>query len=171
MHADHSHSHPSLDHFSMALFIWRAVSATLRALSMSAQRACRVHRSFASPSAVAAYATFRDYLRSGFTVTQVEDGEYFGFTVDGNSRFLMSDFVVTHNTCAFLVPMLCYIARQPQITTATAGEGPYALIMAPTRELAQQISEECDKFSKYMNIRNVSNIGGHYTRTHTHAHT
>ena len=63
-------------------------------------------------------------------------------------------------TCAFLVPMLVYIAKQPQITQATAAEGPYALIMAPTRELAQQIGEECDKFSRYMNIRNVCAVGG-----------
>ena len=38
--------------------------------------------------------------------------------------------------------MLCYISKQPQITTANAEQGPYALIMAPTRELAQQISAE-----------------------------
>lgn len=63
-------------------------------------------------------------------------------------------------TCAFLVPMLVYIAKQPQITAATAAEGPYALIMAPTRELAQQISSECDKFSAYMRIRNVCVVGG-----------
>lgn len=63
-------------------------------------------------------------------------------------------------TCAFLVPMLVYISKQPLITQATAGEGPYALIMAPTRELAQQIGEECDKFSKYMNIRSQCVVGG-----------
>jgi ATP-dependent RNA helicase DDX23/PRP28 len=56
--------------------------------------------------------------------------------------------------------MLCYISKQPQITTATAGEGPYALIMAPTRELAQQISAECDKFSQFMGIRNACVVGG-----------
>lgn len=63
-------------------------------------------------------------------------------------------------TCAFLVPMLVYISRQPAITAATAGEGPYALVMAPTRELAQQISEECDKFAKFMRIRNCCIVGG-----------
>ncbi len=30
----------------------------------------------------------------------------------------------------------------------TSLQGPYAIIMAPTRELAQQIEEECIKFGK-----------------------
>jgi len=63
-------------------------------------------------------------------------------------------------TVAFLIPMLVYISQQPTITAANASEGPYALIMAPTRELAQQISAECDKFSAYMGIRNVCVVGG-----------
>jgi len=63
-------------------------------------------------------------------------------------------------TCAFLVPMLVYISKLPKITQQTAGEGPYALVLAPTRELAQQISEECDKLGKDMGVRNVSIVGG-----------
>ena len=34
--------------------------------------------------------------------------------------------------------MLVYILKQPPITRENAGEGPLALIMAPTRELVQQ---------------------------------
>jgi intron-binding protein aquarius len=33
-----------------------------------------------------------------FTVTQVPHADYYGFQVDGNGRFLLADFVVTHNT-------------------------------------------------------------------------
>ena len=32
-------------------------------------------------------------------VKQLEDGEYYGFEVDGNGRFLLGDFTVTHNSC------------------------------------------------------------------------
>lgn len=39
-------------------------------------------------------------------------------------------------------------------------QGPYAIIMAPTRELAQQIEEETIKFAKKMRIRTVAVIGG-----------
>ena len=38
--------------------------------------------------------------------------------------------------------------------------GPYAVILAPTRELAQQIEEETIKFGTPLGIRTVSIIGG-----------
>ncbi|RCN36836.1 DEAD/DEAH box helicase [Ancylostoma caninum] len=39
-------------------------------------------------------------------------------------------------------------------------QGPYAVILAPTRELAQQIEEETNKFGELLKIRTVSVIGG-----------
>lgn len=39
-------------------------------------------------------------------------------------------------------------------------KGPYAIILAPTRELAQQIEEETVKFGTPLGIRCVSIIGG-----------
>lgn len=39
-------------------------------------------------------------------------------------------------------------------------KGPYAIILAPTRELAQQIEEETIKFGTPLGIRCVSIIGG-----------
>lgn len=47
-------------------------------------------------------------------------------------------------TAAFVFPMLVYIMKQPKMTEEVAAEGPYAVVMAPTRELAQQI-EVCAK--------------------------
>ncbi len=41
-------------------------------------------------------------------------------------------------TAAFVLPMLTYILNQPVMTEEVAADGPYAVIMAPTRELAQQ---------------------------------
>ena len=35
------------------------------------------------------------------------------------------------------------------------GEGPIVLVLAPTRELAVQIKEECDKFGKSSEIKNT----------------
>lgn len=40
------------------------------------------------------------------------------------------------------------------------GEGPIVLIMAPTRELAVQIKEECDKFGGSSDIKNTVVYGG-----------
>lgn len=52
-------------------------------------------------------------------------------------------------TAAFVLPMLIYIMGQPEMTEAVAADGPYALVLAPTRELAQQIEEEITKLAKY----------------------
>ena len=40
----------------------------------------------------------KNVLRCGFTVHSVGEGEYFGFTVDGDHRYLMGDFTLTHNS-------------------------------------------------------------------------
>jgi hypothetical protein len=37
-------------------------------------------------------------LRCKLKLTPIRDGEWFGFTLDGNERFLLDDFTVTHNT-------------------------------------------------------------------------
>lgn len=37
-------------------------------------------------------------LTYGITVKSVGEGDYYGFTIDGNHRFLLGDFTVTHNT-------------------------------------------------------------------------
>lgn len=42
----------------------------------------------------------KDVLVTGITVKPVGIDEYYGFTLDGNCRYLMGDFTVTHNTCA-----------------------------------------------------------------------
>lgn len=53
-------------------------------------------------------------------------------------------------TAAFVLPMLVYISKLPPLTEENEALGPYALIMAPTRELAQQIEEETVKFASFM---------------------
>ena len=40
------------------------------------------------------------------------------------------------------------------------GEGPIVLVLAPTRELAVQIKEECDKFGSSSDIKNTVVYGG-----------
>ncbi|GAB2211634.1 hypothetical protein Droror1_Dr00024958 [Drosera rotundifolia] len=63
-------------------------------------------------------------------------------------------------TAAFVLPMLSYITRLPPISEETETEGPYAVVMAPTRELAQQIEDETVKFAHYLGIKVVSIVGG-----------
>lgn len=64
-------------------------------------------------------------------------------------------------TLAFLIPLLSWIQSLPKIERLEdADQGPYAIIMAPTRELAQQIEEETNKFGTPLGIRTVVVVGG-----------
>lgn len=64
-------------------------------------------------------------------------------------------------TLAFLIPLLAWIQSLPKIERLEdADQGPYALILAPTRELAQQIEEESNKFGQPLGIRTVVVVGG-----------
>lgn len=60
-------------------------------------------------------------------------------------------------TLAFVLPMIRHIVDQPPLKP---GEGPIGLIMAPTRELAMQIHQECKKFAKAEGLRCVCIYGG-----------
>lgn len=63
-------------------------------------------------------------------------------------------------TAAFVIPMLSYISRLAPLTDENRHLGPYALIMAPTRELAQQIEAETAKFAVPLGYTCVSIVGG-----------
>lgn len=54
-----------------------------------------------------------------------------------------------------LIGLACLLDR-----IEDSDQGPYAVILAPTRELAQQIEEETIKFGKPLGIRTVAVIGG-----------
>ena len=42
----------------------------------------------------------KNLLYTGIDVKYVNRDKYYGFTLDGNSRYLLGDFTVTHNTCS-----------------------------------------------------------------------
>ncbi|KAF5315965.1 hypothetical protein D9611_004618 [Ephemerocybe angulata] len=63
-------------------------------------------------------------------------------------------------TAAFVIPMLAFIGKLPIFTDENRHLGPYALIMAPTRELAQQIESEAKKFASPLGYKCVSIVGG-----------
>eukprot|EP00916_Digyalum_oweni_P008931 GHVL01015043.1.p1 GENE.GHVL01015043.1~~GHVL01015043.1.p1 ORF type:complete len:891 (-),score=214.83 GHVL01015043.1:298-2970(-) len=63
-------------------------------------------------------------------------------------------------TAAFCLPMLSYIQRLPPLDDETAQDGPYAIILAPSRELALQIEDETKKFGSCCKVRTVAVVGG-----------
>ncbi|ERM93966.1 hypothetical protein AMTRI_Chr05g69490 [Amborella trichopoda] len=60
-------------------------------------------------------------------------------------------------TLAFVLPMLRHIKDQPPVVP---GDGPIGLIMAPTRELVQQIHSDIKKFAKVVGVNCVPVYGG-----------
>jgi ATP-dependent RNA helicase DDX46/PRP5 len=60
-------------------------------------------------------------------------------------------------TMAFVLPMLRHVLDQPKILI---NDGPIALIMTPTRELAMQTYSECCKFTKFLGLSVVCAYGG-----------
>ncbi|CAE7113667.1 unnamed protein product [Rhizoctonia solani] len=63
-------------------------------------------------------------------------------------------------TAAFVIPMLVYIQSLPPLDDNNRHLGPFALILAPTRELAQQIESETRKFATPLGYKCVSIVGG-----------
>ena len=53
---------------------------------------CRVEKKKAPPR-----KQKKNVLRTGFTIEPAETGDYFGFSLTGDGRYLMEDFTVTHN--------------------------------------------------------------------------
>ncbi|HEY6094384.1 MAG TPA: DEAD/DEAH box helicase, partial [Gallionellaceae bacterium] len=62
----------------------------------------------------------------------------------------------TGKTAAFILPALHRIATP----SAVRSKGPRVLVLAPTRELAQQVSDAATKYGKFMRVKVVSILGG-----------
>lgn len=71
-------------------------------------------------------------------------------------------------TAAFVIPILVYIKSLPPINDFSRNDGPYAIVLAPTRELAQQIEHEAQRLSKPMGFNVVSIVGGHAIEEQVH---
>jgi superfamily II DNA/RNA helicase len=62
----------------------------------------------------------------------------------------------TGKTAAFILPALHRIAEPSEIRS----KGPRVLVLTPTRELAQQVSDAATKYGKNMRLKVVSILGG-----------
>jgi ATP-dependent RNA helicase RhlB len=74
----------------------------------------------------------------------------------------------TGKTAAFLITVFNDLLNNPSQEERYSGE-PRALIIAPTRELVQQIADDAEKLGKYTGLHIVTLIGGmDYQRQQTH---
>ena len=60
-------------------------------------------------------------------------------------------------TLGFIIPALLHVAAQPPLR---AGDGPIALVLAPTRELVMQIAKDASTFGRPGGVLNVAVFGG-----------
>jgi len=63
-------------------------------------------------------------------------------------------------TASYIIPMCCRLAKLPRMDETRIKDGPYALIIVPTRELAMQIEKEAQKFARQFEFRVQAIIGG-----------
>ena len=79
----------------------------------------------------------KSVLRTGFSVVPAGKQEYFGFTVDGDNRYLLEDFTVTHN-CGKTIVMSALADRELR-------RGGRVLILAHRGELLEQAKDKLMK--------------------------
>jgi hypothetical protein len=105
----------------------------------------------------------KDALVTGIKVVPTEEGDYYGFTLDGNHRYVLGDFTVTHNTA-----MSIYIATKIKLKVLIVSHR-IVLInqwkdaisrFCPTAKVqvltAKSVKEDCDFY-----IMNASNVSKH----------
>jgi len=92
----------------------------------------------------------------GFTTPTPIQAQTFPIVLSGHD-FIGIAKTGSGKTLAFLLPAIIHINAQP---TIKKGDGPIALVLAPTRELAMQIEEEIEKFGKTSKLRATCIYGG-----------
>lgn len=60
-------------------------------------------------------------------------------------------------TLAYILPAIVHLKSQAPLSR---GDGPVALVLAPTRELAQQIQQVCNDFGRRLRVNNACVFGG-----------
>lgn len=79
----------------------------------------------------------KSVLRTGFSVEQYGIGQYFGFTVDKDNRYLLHDFTVTHNCGKTIV--------FSRVAEDQVKNGERVLILAHRGELLEQAADKLNR--------------------------
>jgi ATP-dependent RNA helicase DDX5/DBP2 len=98
----------------------------------------------------------RSVQAAGFANPSAIQSQAWPIAMSGNDLIGIAE-TGSGKTLGFLLPAIVHINAQRPICR---GEGPIALVLAPTRELAMQIEAECMKFVKNSKIRTVCTYGG-----------
>eukprot|EP00208_Stichococcus_sp_RCC1054_P008135 CAMPEP_0206151732 /NCGR_PEP_ID=MMETSP1473-20131121/38970_1 /ASSEMBLY_ACC=CAM_ASM_001109 /TAXON_ID=1461547 /ORGANISM="Stichococcus sp, Strain RCC1054" /LENGTH=525 /DNA_ID=CAMNT_0053549279 /DNA_START=167 /DNA_END=1744 /DNA_ORIENTATION=+ len=106
-------------------------------------------------------ASFPEYVlaevkKAGFTAPTPIQAQGWPMALQGRDLIGLAQ-TGSGKTLSFLLPAVVHINAQPYLE---AGEGPIVLVVAPTRELAMQIQEECHKFGSSSKIKHTCIYGG-----------
>jgi Hom_end-associated Hint/Helicase conserved C-terminal domain/Homing endonuclease/Type III restriction enzyme, res subunit len=78
----------------------------------------------------------KDQLRNAINVRPLGEQDYYGFELDGNHRYLLGDFTVTHNTLTSVTALNCVLSNYPTVK---------AIFVAPL-SLVENFQKELVKF-------------------------
>jgi superfamily II DNA/RNA helicase len=92
---------------------------------------------------------------AGYTVPSPIQAEAIPQALAGHD-LMASAQTGTGKTAAFILPAL----QKLSVESAVRGKGPRILVLTPTRELAQQVSDAANKYGKNMRVKVVSILGG-----------
>lgn len=93
-----------------------------------------------------------------FTSCTPVQKEVLPHSIDGSDIIAQAQ-TGTGKTAAFLISMITYHLENPEVNPRKGGT-PFALIIAPTRELVMQITSDAEGLSTYADITTVSIVGG-----------
>jgi ATP-dependent RNA helicase DDX5/DBP2 len=95
---------------------------------------------------------------AGFTSPTPTQAQAWPIAINGRDVITVAK-TGSGKTCGFLLPAFHLLLKTLQSTNRRRGP-PAILVLAPTRELACQIEEECVKFGRSSNIRSACAYGG-----------
>lgn len=98
----------------------------------------------------------QEIMKAGFTEPTAIQSQGWPMALSGRDMVGIAQ-TGSGKTLSFLVPAVVHIIAQPELKP---GDGPIVLILAPTRELAVQIQEECVKFGSSSKIKSTCVYGG-----------
>lgn len=106
-------------------------------------------------------ASFPDYVMSsivkqGYDAPTAIQAQSWPIAMSGKNMVGIAQ-TGSGKTLAYILPAIVHINHQPPVSR---GEGPIALVLAPTRELAQQIQQVANEFGSSSCIRNTCIFGG-----------
>jgi ATP-dependent RNA helicase DDX5/DBP2 len=106
-------------------------------------------------------SSFPDYIlheirKAGFEKPTAIQSQGWPMALSGRDMIGVAE-TGSGKTLSFLLPAIVHINAQPLLSP---GDGPIVLVLAPTRELAQQIEQEVDKFGHTSRLKYTCVFGG-----------